>query len=228
MAVQPDPDPGAGMFRFRLYGRGAMELSSFLPILESFGLTVVEAVPHLIQTPDGGQGPPPRRLRAAGPRPVARSTPRSTGDRLVAARRGRLAGRGRGGLAQPPGRRRPARLARRGGAAGLPPLPAPGRDDVERPPAGRPAGRVPGRGGGPAGLLRGPVRPGAARTTTTTAAATTTRSPARAAVLDGPGVGRAAGAGPGAPRPTWAWSTPPCGPATRPARPRGIACRPWP
>ncbi|MDQ1399541.1 MAG: hypothetical protein QOK20_1473, partial [Acidimicrobiaceae bacterium] len=37
MAAQPDPDPGAGMFRLRLYGRRAMELSSFVPILESFG-----------------------------------------------------------------------------------------------------------------------------------------------------------------------------------------------
>jgi len=54
MAVQPDPDPGAGMFRFRLYGRSAVELSSFVPILESFGLTVVEAVPHHIEAPDGG------------------------------------------------------------------------------------------------------------------------------------------------------------------------------
>ncbi len=54
MAVQPDPDPGAGMFRFRLYGRAAVELSTFVPILESFGLTVVEAVPHHIEAPDGG------------------------------------------------------------------------------------------------------------------------------------------------------------------------------
>ncbi|HEX3426515.1 MAG TPA: NAD-glutamate dehydrogenase domain-containing protein [Acidimicrobiales bacterium] len=53
MAVQPDPDPGAGMFRFRLYGRRAIELSSFLPILESFGLTVVEAVPHNLRSADG-------------------------------------------------------------------------------------------------------------------------------------------------------------------------------
>src|SRR5215469_8753956 len=46
LAVQPDPDPGAGMFRLRLYGRQAVELSGFIPVLESFGLTVVEAVPH--------------------------------------------------------------------------------------------------------------------------------------------------------------------------------------
>lgn len=55
MAVQPDPDPGAGMFRLRLYGRAAVELSTFVPILESFGLTVVEAVPHHILAPDGGR-----------------------------------------------------------------------------------------------------------------------------------------------------------------------------
>ncbi|MGH3422216.1 MAG: hypothetical protein ACRDOD_21790, partial [Streptosporangiaceae bacterium] len=53
MAVQADPDPGAGMFRFRLYGRQAVELSSFLPVLESFGLTVVEAVPHHLRSADG-------------------------------------------------------------------------------------------------------------------------------------------------------------------------------
>jgi glutamate dehydrogenase len=49
MAVAPDPDPGAGMFRFRRYGRHGLELSSFLPVLESFGLIVVEAVPHRIE-----------------------------------------------------------------------------------------------------------------------------------------------------------------------------------
>ncbi len=49
MAVQPDPDPGPGMFRFRLYGQSGVELSSFLPVLESFGLIVVEAVPHRLE-----------------------------------------------------------------------------------------------------------------------------------------------------------------------------------
>src|SRR5205823_2530824 len=57
MAVAPDPDPGAGMFRFRRYGRHGLELSSFLPVLESFGLIVVEAVPHRIEQVKAGQPP---------------------------------------------------------------------------------------------------------------------------------------------------------------------------
>ena len=56
IAVQPDPDPGAGMFRLRLYGRRAVELSSFVPVLESFGLTVVEAVPHHIAAAGASAG----------------------------------------------------------------------------------------------------------------------------------------------------------------------------
>ncbi|HSS08728.1 MAG TPA: NAD-glutamate dehydrogenase domain-containing protein, partial [Acidimicrobiales bacterium] len=54
MAMQPDPDPGAGMFRLRMYGRAGVELSSFLPVLESFGLIVVEAVPHRIDATEAG------------------------------------------------------------------------------------------------------------------------------------------------------------------------------
>jgi glutamate dehydrogenase len=54
MAVQPDPDPGAGMLRLRLYGRKGVELSDFLPVLESFGLIVVEAVPHRIEADEAG------------------------------------------------------------------------------------------------------------------------------------------------------------------------------
>ena len=50
MAVAEDPDPAAGMFRLRLYGRRGVELSSFLPVLESFGLIVVEAVPHRVES----------------------------------------------------------------------------------------------------------------------------------------------------------------------------------
>jgi len=84
MAVQPDPDPGAGMFRLRLYGRRAMELSSFLPILESFGLTVVEAVPHHIAATDGGR---PLHLDDFGLRARGRSAfePATDGPRLLAA-----------------------------------------------------------------------------------------------------------------------------------------------
>jgi glutamate dehydrogenase len=39
-------------FRIRRFGAGGIELTTFLPVLESFGLVVVEAVPHLI-----GPGP---------------------------------------------------------------------------------------------------------------------------------------------------------------------------
>ncbi len=82
MAAQPDPDPGAGMFRFRLYGRRAMELSSFIPILESFGLTVVEAVPHQIPDPEGGK---PLHLDDFGLRARFRCVfePAADGPRLV-------------------------------------------------------------------------------------------------------------------------------------------------
>ncbi|MDQ1391885.1 MAG: glutamate dehydrogenase [Acidimicrobiaceae bacterium] len=84
MAAQPDPDPGAGMFRLRLYGRRAMELSSFIPILESFGLTVVEAVPHQIPDPEGGK---PLHLDDFGLRSRFRCVfePAADGVRLVAA-----------------------------------------------------------------------------------------------------------------------------------------------
>ncbi|MDQ1357651.1 MAG: glutamate dehydrogenase [Acidimicrobiaceae bacterium] len=84
MAAQPDPDPGAGMFRLRLYGRRAMELSSFVPILESFGLTVVEAVPHQISDPEGGE---PLHLDDFGLRARFRCLfePVVDGPRLVAA-----------------------------------------------------------------------------------------------------------------------------------------------
>src|ERR1700681_3582205 len=58
MAVHPDPDPGPGMFRFRLYAQSGAELSSVLPVLESFGLIVVEAVPCRL---DKG-GPPEERV----------------------------------------------------------------------------------------------------------------------------------------------------------------------
>ncbi|MST33031.1 hypothetical protein GHK86_09905, partial [Acidimicrobiaceae bacterium USS-CC1] len=51
-AVRTEGD--AEEFRLRRYGRGAVELSAFLPILESFGLVVVEAVPMAIGPgPDG-------------------------------------------------------------------------------------------------------------------------------------------------------------------------------
>ncbi|MEX0657607.1 MAG: NAD-glutamate dehydrogenase [Egibacteraceae bacterium] len=48
MALRPSPDPAADPpLRFMLYKAGpGVELSTFLPILESLGLTVVEEVPH--------------------------------------------------------------------------------------------------------------------------------------------------------------------------------------
>ena len=55
MAIQPDPDVAAGMFRFRMYTNAGVELSSFLHVLESFGLIVVEAVPHRIAASAAGQ-----------------------------------------------------------------------------------------------------------------------------------------------------------------------------
>ena len=84
MAVQADPDPGAGMFRLRLYGRRAVELSTFLPILESFGLSVVEAVPNHIATPGGGKA---LHLDDFGLRARGRAAfdPVADGPRLVAA-----------------------------------------------------------------------------------------------------------------------------------------------
>ncbi|HLY81473.1 MAG TPA: NAD-glutamate dehydrogenase domain-containing protein, partial [Acidimicrobiales bacterium] len=85
MAVQPDPDPGPGMFRFRMYGERGVELSSFLPVLESFGLIVVEAVPHRLE----GRGPamPAVHLDDFGLRAPGRwkFDPVIDGPRLVAA-----------------------------------------------------------------------------------------------------------------------------------------------
>ena len=47
-------EAGGVGFRLRRYGREAVELSAFLPVLESFGLVVVEAVPMAIGPgPDG-------------------------------------------------------------------------------------------------------------------------------------------------------------------------------
>jgi glutamate dehydrogenase len=54
LVVRPDPAGEANAFRLRRYGIDGVELSSFLPVLESFGLVVVEAVPfHLAPAHDG-------------------------------------------------------------------------------------------------------------------------------------------------------------------------------
>jgi glutamate dehydrogenase len=57
MAVAADPDPAAGMFRLRLYGPRGVELSRVVPLLESFGLIVVEAVPHRVVSVLPGRPP---------------------------------------------------------------------------------------------------------------------------------------------------------------------------
>ena len=85
MAAADDPDPAAGMFRLRLYGRRGVELSSFLPVLESFGLIVVEAVPHRVDSGVAGEGSlhlDDFGLRAPG---GWRVDPAIDGPRLIAA-----------------------------------------------------------------------------------------------------------------------------------------------
>ena len=54
LVVRQSADPGC-TFRLRRYGEQAIELTSFLPVLESFGLVVLDAVPHRIgaSEPDG-------------------------------------------------------------------------------------------------------------------------------------------------------------------------------
>ncbi len=54
LLVRPDPDGGEKAFRLRRYGRRSVELSTWLPVLESFGLVVVEAVPMLVGAYDAG------------------------------------------------------------------------------------------------------------------------------------------------------------------------------
>src|SRR5262245_5004345 len=78
------------MFRVRRYGEHGIELSQFLPILESFGLVVVEAVPYRVGP--GSAGEPPVHIDDVGVRvesphgPEAlRFVPEVHGPRLVAA-----------------------------------------------------------------------------------------------------------------------------------------------
>jgi glutamate dehydrogenase len=54
LAVRPARDE-ASTFRIRRFGEGGIELTTFLPVLESFGLVVVESVPHLIGPGPNGQ-----------------------------------------------------------------------------------------------------------------------------------------------------------------------------
>ena len=53
LLVRPSEDPRCS-FRLRRYGKGAIELTSFLPVLESFGLIVLDAVPHRIAALEPG------------------------------------------------------------------------------------------------------------------------------------------------------------------------------
>jgi glutamate dehydrogenase len=55
LTIDADPEGGPDSFRLRRYGLGPIELSSLLPVLESFGLIVVEAVPTAI--PGGDHRP---------------------------------------------------------------------------------------------------------------------------------------------------------------------------
>jgi glutamate dehydrogenase len=58
LAIRPggDGDAEQGSFRLRRFGVATVELTSFLPVLESFGLVVVEAVPfRLSPAPDDGR-----------------------------------------------------------------------------------------------------------------------------------------------------------------------------
>jgi glutamate dehydrogenase len=53
LVVRPSDDEDC-TFRLRRYGEGAIELTSFLPVLESFGLIVLDAVPHRIAASEPG------------------------------------------------------------------------------------------------------------------------------------------------------------------------------
>jgi glutamate dehydrogenase len=87
LSLAADPDCGPGSFRLRRYGLGPVELSSLLPVLESFGLAVVEAVPTLIP---GGDGRPAVHIDDVGVRldglgPAVRLEVATDGARLVEA-----------------------------------------------------------------------------------------------------------------------------------------------
>jgi glutamate dehydrogenase len=90
LAVRPTRDTDDVTFRIRRYGEHAIELSAFLPILESFGLVVVESVPYRVGP--GASGEPAVHIDDVGLRvesphgPEAlRFVPDVHGPRLVAA-----------------------------------------------------------------------------------------------------------------------------------------------
>ncbi len=89
LAVRPGHDPSCS-FRIRRFGREGVELSSILPLLESFGLVVVESVPMRLggDPPDGvGLHIDDIGLRAHAPHgpETLRFVPEVHGARLVEA-----------------------------------------------------------------------------------------------------------------------------------------------
>ena len=89
LAVRAAPDSDEITFRIRRYGEHGMELTRFLPVLESFGLVVVESVPHRIAPGEDNQ--PAVHIDDVGVRidsphgPEAlRFVPEVNGPRLVA------------------------------------------------------------------------------------------------------------------------------------------------
>jgi glutamate dehydrogenase len=90
LAVRPALGTDDSTFRIRRYGEHGIELSQFLPILESFGLVVVESVPYRVGP--GEEGEPAMHIDDVGVRvdsphgPEAlRFVPEVHGPRLVAA-----------------------------------------------------------------------------------------------------------------------------------------------
>ncbi|MGH9116250.1 MAG: NAD-glutamate dehydrogenase domain-containing protein, partial [Acidimicrobiales bacterium] len=89
LLVRPSRDDEC-TFRIRRYGESGIELTQFLPVLESFGLVVVESVPHKIG-PGARDGPHAHiddvgvRIDAPDGREALRFAPAIHGPRLVAA-----------------------------------------------------------------------------------------------------------------------------------------------
>ena len=87
LAVRPSAESGC-TFRLRRYGEGAIELTTFVPVLESFGLVVLDAVPHRIASLDPN-GPVFHvddiglRIDAPGGEETLRFVPEIHGPRLV-------------------------------------------------------------------------------------------------------------------------------------------------
>jgi glutamate dehydrogenase len=87
LVVRPSTDDGC-LFRIRRYGEGRIELTRFLPVLESFGLVVVQAVP--LHVDPGSDGEPAAYIDDIGVRTEAphgpealRFVPGIHGPRLV-------------------------------------------------------------------------------------------------------------------------------------------------